>query len=159
MKFPAEKSPLQVGFTDALRSSAGVLLPAYLLTAVSLTTLAELFGISVVLSGPITLTCGVVVVVALEILRRYVLTTRPSGRGGGAVAFFRAAIQVLLWAALPTTGFALAGVLTHCFGQACGDTDRIMLIAMLVWSVIAIALLPMGYRLLTRAEWLRPRTG
>ena len=159
MTFPTEKSPLQVGFTDALRGSAGVLLPAYLLTAASLTTLAELLGVPFVLSGPITLTCGVIIVVALELVRRHVLTTRPSGRGMRTVALFRGAIRVLLWAALPTTAFVLAGILTHCFGQACGDTDRIILIVMLVWSVIAVALLPMGYRLLTRAEWLRPRAG
>ncbi len=159
MKLPAEKSPLQVGFTDALRSSAGVLLPTYLLVSVLLITGAEFVGIPFALSAPIALTCGVVFVTGVEILRRYVLTTRPSGHGQSAVRIFRGIIWLLLWAALPVTLFAAAGAFTRCFGNVCGHTDRFMMFAMLVWSLIAIAMLPMGYRLLNQADWLRARMG
>ena len=157
MSFPADKSPLQIGFRDSLRSALGVLIPLYLLVSAFLIGVSELLGVPVLLSGSVLLTAGVFLLIAVEILRRYVLTTRASGRGRHAVTVFRGTIKALLIAAGPIVVFLAVGVFTHCFGHECGNTDRIMLIGMLVWSVIALAMLPMGYRLLTQADWLRPR--
>ena len=157
MSLPPEKSPLQIGFRDSLRSALGVLIPLYLLPSAFLIGMSELLGIPVLLSGSFLLTAGVFLLVAVEIVRRYVLTTRASGKGRHAVTFIRGTIKALLITAGPIALFLAVGVFTHCFGHECGNTDRIMLIGMLAWSLIAIAMLPMGYRLLTQADWLRPR--
>ena len=157
MSLPADKSPLQIGFRDSLRSALGVLIPLYLLLSSFLIGVSKLLGIPVILSGSVLLTAGVILLIAVQIVRRYVLTSRASGKGRGAVTFFREVIRTLLIAVGPIALFLAAGVFTHCFGHVCGDTDRIMLIGMLVWSLIALAMLPMGYRLLTQADWLRPR--
>ena len=157
MTLPSDRSPLRIGFQDSLRSALGILLPIYLLLSALLVSASELAGVQVILSGSFALTTGVFVLLGVEILRRYVLTSRASGRGQGAVVIFRGIIRILLVAGVFITLFVAVGVFTRCFGHACGDTDRIMLIIMLVWSLIALALLPMGYSLLTRADWLRPR--
>ena len=157
MSLPPDRSPLRIGFRDSLRSAVGVLIPLYLLPSALLIGVSELLGVPVLLSGSVLLTACVFVLLAVEIVRRYILTTRTSGKGRHAVTFFRGVIRTLLVVSGPTVLFLAVGVLTHYFGRSCGSTDRIMLIGMLVWSLVALALLPMGYRLLTQADWLRPR--
>ena len=153
-----EETPsTKIGFGDTVRSALGILIPIYFLLSAVMVGLSELAGIPVLLTGSASLTIGVFLILIVEGVRRYVLKTRAAGKGSGAVTLLRGIIRTLLITAGPIVALLAAGVFTHCFGHECGDTDRIMLIIMLVWSLIALALLPMGYRLLTQADWLRPR--
>ena len=153
-----EETPsTKIGFGDTVRSALGVLIPIYFLLSAVLVGLSELAGVPVLLTGSASLTVGVFLILTVEGVRRYALKTRASGKGAGAVTFVRGTIKILLFTAGPIALFLAVGVFTHCFGHECGNTDRIMLIIMLAWSLIAIAMLPMGYRLLTQADWLRPR--
>ncbi len=89
MKFHLETLSKKIGFRDSLRSALGVLIILYLLSSASLIGISQLLGIPVLLSGSVLLTASVLLLIAVEILRRYVLITRASGKGHHAVACFR----------------------------------------------------------------------
>ena len=154
---PDEPSPLRVGFRDSFRSAIGVDLPVYLTLSALLIGLSELAGQSVMLTAPTILIVGVVALLAVEILRRYVLTSRRSGGGQRAVAALRTIIWTMVLGALPLIIFLAAGVATSCYGKVCDDLNRIFLMIMLGWAILAAFMLILGYLLLKQATWLQPR--
>ena len=156
MRFSKEVSPLRIGFKDSFRSVVGVLLPVYLMSSASLVGACELLGQDVKTVGQVMLMVGVFLAIGVEVLRRYVLTSRQSGGGQRAVAVLRTIIWVLVVGVVPLAAFLGVGVLLGCFGQACDEFDRIVLIGMLVWALLSMPMVVYGYLLLKQASWLQP---
>ncbi len=154
---PDEPSPLRIGFKDSFRSGIGIDLPVYLMVSALLIGLSELARKPVALTAPTILMVGVFAMIAVEILRRYVLTSRRSGGGQKAVAALRAIIWTMVAGAIPLIVFLTIGVSTACYGGDCNDLDRAFLIGMLVWAILAAVMVILGYLLLKQATWLQPR--
>ena len=154
---PDEPSPLRIGFKDSFHSAIGIDLPVYLMVSALLIGLSELAGQSLALTAPTILIVAVFALLAVEILRRYVLTSRRSGGGQKAVAALRAIVWTMVAGAIPLVAFLATGVSTACYGGDCNDLNRIFLIGMLVWAILAALMVILGYRLLKHATWLQPR--
>ncbi len=154
---PDEPSPLRIGFKDSFRSAIGIDLPVYLMVSALLIGLSELARQPLMRTAPTILIAAVFALLAVEILRRYVLSSRRSGGGRKAVATLRAIIWTMVVGAIPLIVFLTAGVSTACYGGGCNDLDRIFLIIMLVWAILAALMVILGYLLLKQATWLQPR--
>ena len=157
MRLPDEPSPLRIGFKESFRSAVGVIIPVYLMSSAFLIGVSELLGLDLLKTAPVILMVGVFLLIGVEVLRRYVLTSRRSGGGQKAVAVLRGVIWVLVVGAVPLAVFLGVGVSMGCFGRACSDLSRIMLIGMLVWAVVSVPMVALGYLLLRQASWLQRR--
>ena len=154
---PGEISPLRIGFKESFRSALGIDLPVYLMLSALFIGVSELIGQPLMLTAPAILMAGVFALIAVEILRRYVLTSRRSGGGRKAVAALRFIIWMMVAGAIPLVAFLAVGLSTACYGNDCSDLNRIFLIIMLVWAVFAALMVSLGYLLLREATWLQPR--
>ncbi len=157
MRLPEEVSPLRIGFKESFRCAIGVMLPLYLMPSAFLVGLSELLGQDLMKTAQVFLMVGVVLMIIVEVLRRYVLTSRRSGGGQKAVAAFRSIIWVLVVGAVPLVVFLSVGVEMGCFGNTCNDFNRIMLITMLVWALLSVPMVLLGFLLLRKAAWLQRR--
>ena len=86
MRLPDEPSPLRIGFKVSFRSAVGVIIPVYLMSSAFLIGVSELLGLDLLKTAPVILMVGVFLLIGVEVLRRYVLTSRRSGGGQAAVA-------------------------------------------------------------------------
>jgi hypothetical protein len=154
---PDQPSPLRIGFKESVRSAIGIDLPVYLMLSALLIALSEAMGQPLPRTAPVSLMVGVFALIAVEILRRYVLTSRRTGGGQTAVAILRGVVWAMVVGAVPLVVFVAAGVETSCYGQECDDLSRIFLIIVLVWAVLAALMVIFGYLLLKQASWLQPR--
>ena len=154
---PDEPSPLRIGFKDSFRSGIGIILPVYLMLSALLIGLSELARQQIAVVGQIDLMVGVFAMIAVEILRRYVLTSRRSGGGQKAVSALRAIIWTMVAGAVPLIVFLTIGISTACYGGDCNDLNHAFLIGMLVWAILAAFMVILGYLLLKQATWLQPR--
>jgi hypothetical protein len=145
---------LQVGFRDTASFSAGVLVPMLLECSALIIAISVYVGAG---AGPgltVGMMTGLVLALSLEMLRRHVLIKRESG-GANAVAVLRALIWVTLVAAPFVLAFVAIGTFDQCFGQTCDTLSWFVMRYMLAFSVVALLLIPLGYRLLKRAVWLQ----
>ena len=151
-----ESKKLQVGFKDAASFGLGVSVPLIVLSGTLIVAVAVSMNRNAGSAFSLGLTTGLILAIALEMLRRYVLVTRPTG-GRKALRMLRAVIWLVILSFVPVMAFAVIGVMTKCYGQSCVDLPRLLLIAMAGWSLLCLPGVPFGYRLLSRATWLQPR--
>ena len=151
-----ESRKLQVGFKDAASFGLGVSVPFLLLLSTLILAIAISLGRDAGPALSAAFSIGLVLTIALEMLRRYVLATRPAG-GRKAVRILRGVIWLVVLGSIPVTAFVAIGVVTKCYGQSCGILPEILLKYMLGWLVLCLIGVPFGYRLLSRATWLQPR--
>lgn len=151
-----ESKKLQVGPQDMVSFVLGVGMPLLILSSALVLAVSVRMNRNAGSAFSLGLTIGLVLAIAIEMLRRYVLVTRPVG-GRGAVKLFRGVIWLVVLGALPVTTVVAIGVMTKCYGQICTDLPRLLLIAMLGWLLLCLPGVPFGYRLLSRATWLQRR--
>lgn len=151
-----DSDKLQVSFKDAASFGLGVSVPFLLLSSAFILAVAISLGRDAGPALSVACTTGLIFAIALEMLRRYVLVTRPTG-GRRALKILRGVIWLVVLGSVPVTAFVAIGIMTKCYGQSCVDLPRLLLIAILVWSLLCLPGVPFGYRLLSRATWLQPR--
>lgn len=151
-----ESDKLQVGFRDVASYGLGVAIPLIILLSTFMIAVAVSLNRNPGPALSVGMTTGLVLAIALEMLRRYVLVTQPAG-GRTALKIFRSVIWLVVLGCVPVVIFAAVGAFTKCYGQTCGGLQRILLTYMLGWSILCLTGVPFGYRLLGRATWLQPR--
>ncbi len=152
-----DRGNLEVGFRDMVGFGVGVALPMLLVATALIVALFVSAGAS---AGPgitVGMMAGIVFAMGGELLRRYVLATRPSG-GRGAVVAFRGLIWVVLLGTPLVATFVAVGVLSGCYGHGCDPLSQSVMVAMLVLCVVSLPMVLLGWRLLSRATWLQRRS-
>ncbi len=148
---------MDVGPGDAIRCALGLLLPSWLYVAGLITGASAAFGAWSSGTNSFGAFAGFAFAAGVEVLRRMVLISRPSG-GRSATASLR-----VMTGALPILGLASTGVLASDLASGCPHADcageaRVAVWLWLALCILCLATTPMLLRV-RRSPWLQPRVG
>lgn len=149
---------LAVGSGDAVRSALGLLLPTWFYGSGLVVAIASLAGIG---AGHVAPFAGFALAAVVEVLRRRVVWTyhsqeRDKIAGTGPTALLRSFMMAMLVTGPLITGLLVLDWATACFGRSiCPDQTTVILLSVLCLFAVCTSVLT--WRLLTQADWLRPR--